>query len=66
MVLKVEIYEIYGFMMKILLPTGQKGSCQEVGRVYLRCCSMGISGFCILDSGFWILDSGFWINCGGS
>jgi len=26
----------FGLVVKISLPTGRKGSCQEVGRMYLR------------------------------
>ncbi len=41
MVLKVEIY---GFMMNEFRSQQKNNSCQEMGRQYLRWCSMGTFG----------------------
>ena len=38
MVLTVEVYE---FVMKVFAPNRKNSSCQEMGRQYLKWCSMG-------------------------
>ena len=45
--------------IRIFLPTGQKGTCQEVGKGYLRGWSMGIS---FTADGSWLMAGGLIIG----
>ena len=47
-------------MMKIFAPNRKNSSCQEMGRQYLRCLSMGTS-FWVLGTGYWVLGIGYWV-----